>query len=423
MHQTIRTTRERWRKAALTTLAAAMAWAVPARAEMPAEPPSLARAFDLAWAKQPESLALRDRREAALAQQRSSDSWVSEPATLELSNTSDRAHRNAGAREYEVGVAVPLWLPGERARAQAVAHAAHRAVESHSMGAQLRLAATVREAWWGWQRSRAEVVAARAQLGSARHIAADVGQRLKAGDLARADQHQAEGSVAAAESALAQAEAALIATQQQLQAITADPRFGAEPAQAMPVAEPEPEPDAAQGTHGELLALQDRTTVVDETAALAWVQSRANPELTIKTTRNRGAFGETYQQAFTLGVRIPFGGGPRHSARAANARAEAAEMQAQLALAQARLAHERDASRARVGAARAQLSAAERRAQLARESRGFFDKSFRLGETDLPTRLRIEAEATEAERQAARSRIELAAAISSWRQALGLLPQ
>jgi cobalt-zinc-cadmium efflux system outer membrane protein len=54
---------------------------------------------------------------------------------------------------------------------------------------------------------------------------------------------------------------------------------------------------------------------------------------------------------------------------------------------------------------------------------GFFDKSFHLGETDLPTRLRIEAEAAEAERQAVRSRIELAAAISSWRQALGLLPQ
>ena len=33
------------------------------------------------------------------------------------------------------------------------------------------------------------------------------------------------------------------------------------------------------------------------------------------------------------------------------------------------------------------------------------------------------AEAAEADRQAARSRIELAAAISAWRQALGLLPQ
>jgi cobalt-zinc-cadmium efflux system outer membrane protein len=94
-----------------------------------------------------------------------------------------------------------------------------------------------------------------------------------------------------------------------------------------------------------------------------------------------------------------------------------------LALERERLMAEREAARVRVGAYRTQLAAAERRAQLARESRGFFDKSFRLGETDLPTRLRIEAEAAEAERQAARTRIELAAAISAWRQALGLLPQ
>jgi cobalt-zinc-cadmium efflux system outer membrane protein len=60
---------------------------------------------------------------------------------------------------------------------------------------------------------------------------------------------------------------------------------------------------------------------------------------------------------------------------------------------------------------------------LAAESRGFFDKSFRLGETDLPTRLRIEAEAADAQRQQARAGIDLAAAVSAWRQALGLLPQ
>ena len=122
-------------------------------------------------------------------------------------------------------------------------------------------------------------------------------------------------------------------------------------------------------------------------------------------------------------VRIPFGGGPRHDSRVASARADAAEAQAQLSLDRARLQSERDAAVARVDAARVQLAAAERRATLARETRGFFEKSFRLGETDLPTRLRIDAEANEAERQAARSRIELAAAISAWRQALGLLPQ
>ena len=96
---------------------------------------------------------------------------------------------------------------------------------------------------------------------------------------------------------------------------------------------------------------------------------------------------------------------------------------AQRAQERGRLTAGLEGARMRVEASRTQLVAVERRAQLARESRGFFDKSFRLGETDLPTRLRIEAEAAEAERQAARTRIELAAAISAWRQALGLLPQ
>ena len=164
-------------------------------------------------------------------------------------------------------------------------------------------------------------------------------------------------------------------------------------------------------------------TVAERTAALAATQSHANPELMLATTRNRGAIGEASQQTITLGVRIPFGGGPRHDARSANARAEATEAQAQLALERERLGAEREAARVRVDASRTQLAAAERRALLARESRGFFDKSFRLGETDLPTRLRIEVEAAEAERQAARTRLELAAAISAWRQALGLLPQ
>ncbi len=88
-----------------------------------------------------------------------------------------------------------------------------------------------------------------------------------------------------------------------------------------------------------------------------------------------------------------------------------------------RLATRRFRARLLVEAAQARQAATDKRARLARESRAFFEKSFRLGETDLPTRLRIEGEATEAERQAARSRIELAAAISAWRQTLGLLPQ
>ena len=153
------------------------------------------------------------------------------------------------------------------------------------------------------------------------------------------------------------------------------------------------------------------------------VKTRNNPELLLATTRERGAFGDDYQQTVTLGVRIPFGSESRNRAKFGLARAEALETEEQLRLERERLAADLETARVRVESSRIQLAAAERRAQLARESRGFFDKSFRLGESDLPTRLRIELEAVEAERQNARARIELAAAISALRQALGLLPE
>jgi outer membrane protein, heavy metal efflux system len=431
------------RSAALLVALGTCAWGAGAQTT-PAAPLSLRQAYEAAWAQQPDAAGLAARRDATRATQQAAQSWTPEPVALELGAKGDRLNRNLGTREYEAGVAITLWLPGERRSSQALALAEGRALDSKLGAAQLRVAAAVREAWWAWQRARADVGTAQGQLGSAQQLASDVAKRLKAGDLARADQHQADGAVAAAQAALAQAQASSAVARQQLRTLTAASDTTLEQwaavdgasAELEPAPEPEPEPapepasasptspsrNPALDTHAELLALQDRSTVAASTVALAASQTRANPELTLGTTRDRSSFGSAWQQTLRVGVRIPLGAGPRHTARLANAQAEAAELQAQLNLERARLAGERHAAQARTAAARVQLAAADRRAQLARETRGFFDKSFRLGETDLPTRLRIEAEAAEADRQAARARIELAAAISAWRQALGGLP-
>ncbi len=391
----------------------------------PLEKPSgLVQIFEATWTRQPEFIALQARRDAANAQQRASSAWTPEPPALELSNRTDRLHRNQGARETELGVAMPLWLPGERTQAAALAGAESAAVESHAAAAKLRVAALVREAWWQWQKARIEVQTARSQLDSTRRIAADVALRTRAGDLARADQHQAEGAVASAQVNVAVADTAAAAARQHLRALT-----GSMPlldATGIATQEPEPAPvtDSPDLDNNVLLQeLKDRATVAERTATLAASRTRANPELVLSVTRDRGAFSEPAQKTITVGVRIPFGGGPRQLARVAGATAEAAEAQAQLSLERERLVAETASARARVDGLRTQLEATEQRAQLARESRNFFDKSFRLGETDLPNRLRIEAEATEAERQSARIRIELSAAVSALRQALGLLPE
>ncbi|MFP5411413.1 TolC family protein [Zeimonas arvi] len=421
MHES-RSTRGRVSRALAGLALAACASAAAAQAAAAGQAPSLGQAFEAAWARQPEAQALPARRDAALARQRASRAWSPEAPALELAARTDRLNDNLGTQELEVGVAMPLWLPGERARSEALAQAESDAVDSLALGARLRVAADVREAWWGWHRARIEAEVASLQLDNARRIAADVARRVGAGELARADRHQADGAVAAAESGLAQARASASTALQRLRAVTGLALRPADAGDAAP--EPLPERAAPQAAeHGALRELADRAEVADRTAALAATQRRANPELLLAATRERDAFGEPHRQSITLGVRIPFGAGPRADARIAAARAEALAARARLALERERLLAEREAAGARVDSARMQLAAAERRLELARESRGFFEKSFRLGETDLPTRLRIEAEAAEAERQAARARVELAAAISALRQVLGLLPQ
>jgi cobalt-zinc-cadmium efflux system outer membrane protein len=218
---------------------------------------------------------------------------------------------------------------------------------------------------------------------------------------------------------LAEAQSAQAAADQRVRALLGVPAHVAErtDAERMPAAAL----DEAQ--HPALREIADRAEASRKAKALAQTQTRANPQLTLATTRERGAFGDAYDQSITVGLRIPFGADNRQRARIVTAEAEAIEAEAQLDYEREQVLSGLEAARARVDAAQTQLAAAERRARLARETRGFFEKSFRYGESDLPTRLRVELEAYEAERQYARSRIVAAQAISQLRQALGLLPE
>lgn len=378
-------------------------------------PVNLKQAFDEAWLRQPEAQSLNQLREAAQARRDVAESWVAETPSLE-------AEANQGGEEYVAGVALPMWLPGERSRTGALAQAESSAVNSRAAAAQLRTAAVVRSAWWSWQLARDDQVLAKKRFSNTQRLAADVARRVNAGDLARADQHQADGAAAMAEFALFESNSVLAATAQNLRALT-----GYFPAnQAVNSSEPLPvipvDFSSLDASHPAVRELFDQAEVARRATDLAKAQSGSNPVLFIGTSRQPGDVSGTWNQSVNVGVSIPFGASSRNKLRVATAQAQAIETEGLWRLERERLVASLDSARLRVEAARQQKTAADKRARLARESRGFFEKSFRMGETDLPTRLRIELEAVEAERQAARIRIELAAAISDLRQSLGLLP-
>ncbi|MFO1250958.1 MAG: TolC family protein [Inhella sp.] len=199
--------------------------------------------------------------------------------------------------------------------------------------------------------------------------------------------------------------------------------LGLAPDEPLPLAEaPEPEPAEDSSAHPLLAALAAKAQSAQRRRLGAGAiarQPRADPAADPRARRR----GEASNGTLSLGLRIPLGGGRRQRAALASATAEQTEAEIALARAHERVQAQVLSARAALAAARAVLQAAAERARLAGETRAFFDKSFRLGETDLPTRLRVELEAAQAQREQARARIALHQAIAQLRQALGLLPQ
>ena len=420
-----------WRRSAALALGWALA-SMAAHAQAPHTPVpdpaawSLRALFDHAWQRQPEAQAQPLRQQAAEATRLAAQRWTAEPPALQLQTRTDRPGSQQGQREIEVGLAAPLWLPGERARSAALGDAQWQQVQSQQRAAQWQLAAQVRQAWWDWQRARSDLALAQERLHSARQLAADVQRRWQAGDLARTDGLQAQAVVAQAEAAQAEAQGALQAARAALSA------WGALPGTAPGAPAPqdwraEPLADAAaqavSDTHPALAQAQAQAQVARHTAELAAVQRRANPELSVAATRGRDQAGERYRQSVTLGLRIPLGDNALAQAKEAAAQADALEQETRLQRERERLAQDLHAAQARVAAAQAQSDAAARHAALVQETLGHVDKAFRLGEADWPTRLRAEQDAAQAQRQLARARIDAAAAVSALRQALGLLPE
>lgn len=376
----------------------------------------LARAFADAWQRQPAVAALTERQRAVAAQQAAAGAWTATPPSVAVGTRTDRFNGNDGARENEIGLILPIWLPGERSSSRALAEAEGEAVAGRHDAVRLRLAQVLREAWWNWQSARNEAALAGERHVAARRLRDDVARRFAAGDLSRADLNQAEGALALAEAQQAEGEATLAGARYRLESLTGQPAGNGD-------VQPEPEPHAGAAIHPLLREVQARGEVARRNLDLARAQGRANPEIAIATRQERAASGLPNEQTWALALRIPFSAGPRQDARVATASAEAIEADIEFEREGERLVREAEALRRQVQAGRQQLAAAEQRARLARENRGFYEKSFRLGESDLPTRLRIESEAFEAERALGRARIALAQGISQLRQSLGLLPE
>jgi len=392
---------------AVTVLAVALAAGLPAAAAA-----TLADAVESAWQRTAQSTQAGGLARQANAERIAAEAlWAGAPA-LEVGLLRNRQPAVASTRETEIGVAMPMWLPGQRAARQGQAAAGLSAAAAHQAAARLRVAGRVREAAAEVALQRAELDAAEAGSRELEALARDVERRVAAGELARTDALAANAERLAASATAAQARQALKAAQLRWQATTG--------LQSVPALDSEAGPAPAQ-EHPALQAAALDVELARQRLGVTRASRRDAPELLLKL-RQESTAGAPHVKGVGVLLRLPFGSAARNEPLMATALTELEVAEAAHRELQQQLEAELAAARGAHAAARQQAEEQGMRAALLRERALLIEKSFKAGETPLPEMLRALTAATQADASVGRAQAALAQATARLQQALGVMP-
>lgn len=382
-----------------------------------AAPPTLGGAVQAGYERYPQRpLGAAIRGQGAAVRQQASSLLAGDPALM-LRHENDAYTEDRGFRQWESGLDLPLWLPGQRRSRNQVA----QALDGEADGLQRRLrwqvAGDIRELLWSLRIATAAVELADQALASAQVLEQDVEKRYRAGELARTDLILAQK-----ETLLRQGDRLAAVSQRETlrqqytvwTGLNELPAVITEPASAAPGLEDD-HPALGAARLSVARARAERNQV--------YTERRANPVLTVGGKSERAESGLAYDSALVVAVNVPLG--TRSQSALNNARAERSLSEAMARFAEARRGLEDDLIRAREGrlqTARA-LQLTQQQHTLANEGLRLTQRAFELGESDLFTLLQARAQALASTRDLRLRRLELGRAIARYNQALGVIPE
>lgn len=372
--------------------------------------PTLRDSVDAAWSLSPQARALASRQAELDARARAVGSLLAGPPTVSLAHKAGRGNAS-GAQETEAEISAPLWQSQLRSATASQVEADRAALAAQITSGKLKIAAEARELAAAIALAESQLELASRKMAEAQALASDTERRVRAGESARVDALRASSAVREAESARAGAEGALARALANWRALTGLPQPAALD-----------EAQGPEGAHPLVQAAEAQARAARSKLAVTEADRRDPMEVGVGVTRERPGGDGASESAVRLSLRVPLGGAIRNGARIAAARAELDAAEAELDASRRVATSEREAAIAELEAARRSERLATERERFAREAQELIAKSHRLGETDLPTRLRADAERFEAELARARAAIEARRALSKLNQANGSMP-
>lgn len=375
---------------------------------------SLRAALDQAWERSPEAQVLEARRAESDARAVAADSLLPGAPAIVLGHRSDRLNDDAGVREWEAGIELPVWLPGQRGARQREAQAGRSGLEASVRALRLKLAGELREAIWQLRATEAQIRLDETRVQTAEKLAEDVAKRVRAGELAKTDLNLAQNEWRSAQAALLQNRSLLLQAQQAYAALTgatALPEDSAERAEAQALGDDHPLMEEARRA----------IEVAQAQAEVARQSRRDNPEVTLSARRERSN-PDPYASAVALEVRLPLATDARNLPLASAAQTALTGARSEYRRLRIALEYRRQQAEQALHAADRLLDLAGQQRAAARENLGLIQKAFDLGETDLFALLRARTAAFEAEQAYSQQEIAQALARARLNQAQGVLP-
>lgn len=376
---------------------------------------SLRAALDQAWERSPEAQVLEARRAESDAQALAANSLLSGAPAVVLGHRSDQLGDNAGEREWEAEIELPVWLPGQRDARQREARVGRSGLEASVRALRLKLAGALREAIWELRQVEAQTRLDETRVETAEKLAEDVAKRVRAGELARTDLNLAQSEWRSAQAALLQSRTRLLEAQQDYATLTGE------------TTPPEDSVENAQRDH----TLADDHPLMEEArraievaqahAEVARHSRRDAPEVVLSTRRER-IKPDPYSSTVGLAVRLPLATDARNLPLTTAAQTALTGAQSEYRRLRLTLEYRSQQAGQALHAADQLLELAAQQRTAARENLGLIQKAFDLGETDLFALLRARAAAFEAEQAYSQQEIAQALARARVNQAQGVLP-
>lgn len=341
--------------------------------------------------------------------------WASDPS-FSVNHYNDVLTGSDGLQEWEVGMELPIWLPGQKAARQKTAEQQRFVVNASESALKLEIAGIVRELLWNIALTKSRASVAEQEWEVIKKLEKDVNKRVELGDLAQSDVILAQQESLSKEAAWRIANQEYRHAQHRYDMITG--------LNTLPANFEETASDdiTISLEHPALKEAHEKVTRSATQRDQVMLEKSGNPTLFIGTRHERGISDDGFDNAIGLSLSMPLGLSAYTTPKITAAEVDLSENRSQMEILYRQLnILIQDASR-EYSATIEQYEFARRQNELSKRNLAMSRKSFSLGESSLFELIRIQAQAFSAERNMHQKHLEVGLQTARLNQAKGIIP-